>query len=114
VNLNPVVRMVRAYFCRFLPSVSASCKSAYNRLPGTFFAKGLADRFCLSVVYFDLAGPRLSRCRARQDRIMGEGTLYALRGSIVGRRCLGAVSGPLDASSLRDRAPVSAHQAHSV
>ena len=100
---------VISYLAPLLPD-----NSGYNRLHGTFFAKGLAGRFCLSVVHLDLAGPRLSRCRARQDPIMGDGTLYPLRGSIVSQRCLGAVSGPLDASGLRDRAPVSADQAHSV
>jgi hypothetical protein len=49
--LNPVMRVVRAYLCRFVPSISASCDSGYNRLHGTFLAMGVAGRFCLSVVH---------------------------------------------------------------
>src|SRR5216684_1053123 len=63
LNLNPVMRMVRAYLCRFVPSISASCNSGYNRLHGTQFAKGLAGRFCLSVVHLVLDGSCLSGCR---------------------------------------------------
>ena len=62
-GVNPVMRMVRAYLCRFVPSVSASCNSGYNRLHGTQFAKGLAGRFCLSVVHLVLDGSCFSGCR---------------------------------------------------
>src|SRR6202045_2486226 len=62
-NLKPVMRMVRAYLCSFVPSTSASCNSGYNRLHGTFFAKGLAGRFCLPVVHLVLDGSCLSGCR---------------------------------------------------
>lgn len=62
-GVNPVMRMVRAYLCRFVPSISASCNSGYNRLHGTQFAKGLAGRFCLSVVHLVLDGSCLSGCR---------------------------------------------------
>src|SRR6266403_386912 len=62
LNLNPVMRMVRAYLCRFVPSISASCNSGYNRLHGTQFAKGLAGRLCLSVVHLVLDGSRHSGC----------------------------------------------------
>lgn len=62
LNLNPVMRMVRAYLCRFVPSISASCNSGYNRLHGTQFAKGFAGRLCLSVVHLVLDGSCRSGC----------------------------------------------------
>src|SRR5258708_32156861 len=63
LNLNPVMRMVRAYLCRFVPSISVSCNSGYNRLHGTQFAKGLAGRFCLRGVHLVLVGSFLSGSR---------------------------------------------------
>ena len=63
LSLNPVMRMVRAYLCRFVPSISVSCNSGYNRLHGTQFAKGLAGRFCLPVVHLVLDGSCLSGSR---------------------------------------------------
>jgi len=114
LNLNPLMRTVRAYLCRFVPSPFDTCNSGYNRSHGTFFAKGLAGRFCLFVVHLVLDESCFSGCRGGQGALLGAGAAHLLLDCTPYRRRISAVRGAVDASHFRDRSPLSDHQTDSI